>query len=60
MIGFAVISKINNIRQRPGFYQISLYLVDIILRENNIKIENGSKRDICFFIQIFNFKIQRN
>ena len=37
----AVISKTNHVKQRLGFYQISLYLVDIIQYENNIKIENG-------------------
>ena len=35
-----VISKTNHIKQRPGFYQISQYLADIILHKNNIKIEN--------------------
>ena len=33
-------SKTNHIKQRPVFYQISSYLEDIILHENNIKIEN--------------------
>ena len=35
----AVNSK-KHIKQRPGFYQISPYLADIILNENYIKIEN--------------------
>ena len=34
----AVISERNHIKQRTGFYQISLH---IILNENKIKIENG-------------------
>ena len=29
------------IKQCPGFYQISPYLADIILCENNIEMENG-------------------
>ena len=33
--------KKKHIRQRPGFYQIWPCLVNIILHENNIKIENG-------------------
>ena len=37
----AVNSQCNHIKQRPGFYQISSYLADIILQENYIKIENG-------------------
>ena len=36
----AGISKTNHIRLRPGFYQISPYLANIILHENNIKIES--------------------
>ena len=39
----AVISKRNHIKQRPGFYQISPYLANIILNENKIKMENGSE-----------------
>ena len=31
----------HNRKQHPGFYQISPYLVNIILNENKIKIENG-------------------
>ena len=37
----AVISKFKHIKQRPGFFQISPYLLEIILRENKIEIENG-------------------
>ena len=37
----AAISKTKHIKQRPGFYQISPYLADIILHENKIEIENG-------------------
>ena len=37
----AVISKINHIKQRPGFPQISPYLLNIILNENKINMENG-------------------
>ena len=36
-----VISKTNHIKQRPDFNQISPYLADIILRENNNEKENG-------------------
>ena len=36
-----VISKTNNIKQRPGFYQILPYLENIILNKNIIKIKNG-------------------
>ena len=39
----AIISKTNHIRQHSGFYQFSPYLVNIVLRENNIKIENIKK-----------------
>ena len=39
-----VISKTNHIKQSPGFYQISLYLADFMLHENNIRIENGLKK----------------
>ena len=39
----AVISKTNHIKQLHGFYQISPYLADVILHENNIRIENGYK-----------------
>ena len=35
-----VFSKIKHIKQRPRFFQILPYL-DIILHENNLKIENG-------------------
>ena len=41
LIESAVISISNHIPQRPGFYQISPYLANIILHENNIKIKNG-------------------
>ena len=41
---FAVISKTNNIKIRPGFYQISPYLANIVKNENKIKIENGLKK----------------
>ena len=37
----AVISKTSHKKQRPSFYQISPYQVNIILNENKIKIENG-------------------
>ena len=40
----AVISKTNHIRQHPGFYQVSPYLANIILLENNMKIENWQKK----------------
>ena len=33
----AVISQSKHVKQRAGFYPISLYLADIILRENNIE-----------------------
>ena len=35
----AVISKTNHIKQRPGFYQISPYLANMILSENKIKVQ---------------------
>ena len=35
-----LIFKTNHIKQCPGFYKISPYLADIMLDENNIKIEN--------------------
>ena len=37
----AVIPISNHIPQRLGFYLISPYLANIILHENNIKIENA-------------------
>ena len=33
----AFISQFNPFKQQSGFYQISPYLADIILRENNTK-----------------------
>ena len=42
----AIIFKTNHMRQRPEFYQISTYLANIILHENNIKIKTDKKRDI--------------
>ncbi len=36
-----VISKSKNIEQWSGFYQISPFLADIILCENNIEKGNG-------------------
>ena len=45
----AVISKTNHIKQRPGFYQISSFLANIILNENKIKIKNGSGKRKHFF-----------
>ena len=42
LLGSAIISHSKYIiKQCPDFYQISLYLADIILRENNIEMENG-------------------
>ena len=43
MLSSAVISKTNHIRQHSRFYQISPYMVNIILHENNIKMD---KKDI--------------
>ena len=40
----AVISRSKHIKQRLGFYQISPYLADIILRENNTEVENGLEK----------------
>ena len=40
----AVISKTKHLKQRPGFYQISPYLSNIILNENKIKIEKGWRK----------------
>ena len=36
----AFISKSKHIKHRAGFYEISSYLADIILREDDIEIEN--------------------
>ena len=40
----AVISKTNYLRHCSRLYQISPYLVNLILHENNIKIENGKEK----------------
>ena len=40
----AIISKTNYIKQRPGFYQISPFLANIIL--NKIKIENDREKNV--------------
>ena len=45
LLEFSVIFKTNHQKQHPGFYQILLYLADILLHENNIKIENGYKKN---------------
>ena len=37
----SVISQSKHLKQRGGFYQISANVADIILHDNNIRIENG-------------------
>ena len=44
MLESTVIFKSKHIKKRLDFFQISPYLTDISLRENNIEIENGYKR----------------
>ena len=41
LLEFAVISMSNHIPQRIECHQISPYLANIILYENDMKIENG-------------------
>ena len=55
LLEFEVISKTNHRRQRQGFYQMSPYLVNTILHENNIKMENGQKMNIfsTLYLDIF-------
>ena len=64
----AVISKTNHVKQRPSFYKISPDLADIILHEDNIKIENGFKQfselkhfslNITILFRIISFSFSR-